>query len=778
MTPVSFEKMPKPAADHSRTATIFVQIASYRDSECQHTVRDLFEKAANPDRIHVGICWQYDPEEDAHCFEVESPRPDQVSFNPFHWSESKGLGWARYNTQVLYKGEDYTLTVDSHMRFIPGWDSEMIEQLAQCKADKPILSCSPAPYTPPNNLAVNPLPTIRRAMFFNAAGEMRFKGMYLSRAPETPLNAAFIAGGFVFSSAKLIEEVPHDPYVAFGQEESILAARYYTHGWDIFSPSKQIVYHYYREPEPPGTPKKEKRPLFWSDRDTRDLSILGQLRYYHIMQHRISDDPEVVRELDRYGLGTQRSLDEYIDYCGVDYRNHKLDEQKALRCSFIKDLDKWITRVHVPELDEADKRHPFFSGQLEHVQPKQTVPALKELKQPDARPSIVAGGNYTEVGSFLPFFSLPNQEGTQREVQLYGGNPTQIYFLPPDEATLAAFFKALEASQKEASTLGLYQIFIIPLKVSELAALYQRLNVSHQLWADENGELAAALGLPGDRLNGFALSAGLQVREYMTTSSPDSLIAGLLACQKKYAPDGAPQIIKPHAPVLLVKNVLTPDMRQELMDFWATNERHEGGVGSGKKTRVQKTAKIRTDCFIRDKAFHARIDERLSRSLFPEIEKVYGIQVTRREDYKVGCYFADDGGFFSKHRDNFEYPLSYRRLAMTLVLNDDYEGGNLLFPEYTSDLYRIEGGDAVVFPCSLVHQVTPVTGGKRFVMISFYYGEPQAEHRAHLRQAIAGATAPADEWKVIAGLSPDYDNELSRYDNIPRNQWSHTYNKI
>ena len=31
--------------DNNQTApTIFVQIASYRDVECQHTVKDLFEK--------------------------------------------------------------------------------------------------------------------------------------------------------------------------------------------------------------------------------------------------------------------------------------------------------------------------------------------------------------------------------------------------------------------------------------------------------------------------------------------------------------------------------------------------------------------------------------------------------------------------------------------------------------------------------------------------------------------------------------------------------------
>ena len=38
--------------------TIFVQIASYRDPECQWTVKDLFDKADHPERVYVGIFWQ------------------------------------------------------------------------------------------------------------------------------------------------------------------------------------------------------------------------------------------------------------------------------------------------------------------------------------------------------------------------------------------------------------------------------------------------------------------------------------------------------------------------------------------------------------------------------------------------------------------------------------------------------------------------------------------------------------------------------------------------
>jgi hypothetical protein len=43
--------------------TIFVNIAAYRDPECAATVRDLFEKAANPEDIAVAVVLQVEPED-------------------------------------------------------------------------------------------------------------------------------------------------------------------------------------------------------------------------------------------------------------------------------------------------------------------------------------------------------------------------------------------------------------------------------------------------------------------------------------------------------------------------------------------------------------------------------------------------------------------------------------------------------------------------------------------------------------------------------------------
>ena len=77
---------------------------------------------------------------------------------------------------------------------------------------------------------------------------------------------------------------------------------------------------------------------------------------------------------------------------------------------------------------------------------------------------------------------------------------------------------------------------------------------------------------------------------------------------------------------------------------------------------------------------------------------------------------------------------AHRRFAMTLNLNSGFKGGGLRFPEYGSDLYTPEAGDAVVFSCSLLHEATAVTEGQRYVLLSFMYDEESRQWSERFRR--------------------------------------------
>lgn len=332
--------------------TIFVQIAAYRDEECLPTVHDLFKKAANPDQVTVGICWQYDKESEAPFTYTE--RETQLRVHNVDIRESQGACWARYQTQQLYQGEDYTLQIDSHMRFIPEWDRVLLEEIAACPSPKPIITCPPAKYTPPDNLQDNPRPTVNGVKPWSKDFGVRSRGAFLSRHPEKPLNGAFICAGFFFAPGAVIEDVPYDPYLYFSEEEPTYAARLWTHGWDIFSATQAIVYHFYNVGEHKG-----KRTLHWDDHKDRYAFYRrrSRARFRHLFGIEPSTDPEVLKEIDRYGFGTARSLQDYEAYCGISFAKEEVTE-RALRCEFVENLASYLNRpkLYVPELDDEKKQ--------------------------------------------------------------------------------------------------------------------------------------------------------------------------------------------------------------------------------------------------------------------------------------------------------------------------------------------------------------------------------------------------------------------------------------
>jgi predicted 2-oxoglutarate/Fe(II)-dependent dioxygenase YbiX len=72
---------------------------------------------------------------------------------------------------------------------------------------------------------------------------------------------------------------------------------------------------------------------------------------------------------------------------------------------------------------------------------------------------------------------------------------------------------------------------------------------------------------------------------------------------------------------------------------------------------------------------------------------------------------------------------AHRRFAVTINLNDDYEGGELSFPEYGSRSFKPPIGCAVVFSCSLLHAVSAMIRGRRYAFLPFLYDEAAAKIR-------------------------------------------------
>jgi predicted 2-oxoglutarate/Fe(II)-dependent dioxygenase YbiX len=114
--------------------------------------------------------------------------------------------------------------------------------------------------------------------------------------------------------------------------------------------------------------------------------------------------------------------------------------------------------------------------------------------------------------------------------------------------------------------------------------------------------------------------------------------------------------------------------------------------------------------------------------ILPKNGGVLGAHVKR---YIVACYEAERSGFFRPHRDNTTKGTAHRRFAVTINLNAEaYEEGELRFPEFGSAIFKAPTGCALVFSCSLLHEVLPVTKGQHFAFLPFLYDEAGANIRA------------------------------------------------
>lgn len=265
----------------------------------------------------------------------------------------------------------------------------------------------------------------------------------------------------------------------------------------------------------------------------------------------------------------------------------------------------------------------------------------------------------------------------------------------------------------------------------ENAALAKRLKLPFLLLSDEEGQLHRAAGMAQDAApRTFFFDSLLRLEREISESGGGGQADAALAHAKARFAANRPQVAGLQAPALVVPNVLDPGHCQNLIAQWERSAKLENAVSSGSQNiRGNAKSKIRSDAYLMlgspecDELFRV-----LRRRLLPEVAKAFNFDVTRAEHFRIGCYDAAQGGFFAPHRDNVLALTAHRRFALTLNLNaGDYEGGYLRLPEYGTQLYAPPTGAATVFSCSLLHFVTPVTQGRRFVVVGFLWGESEQE---------------------------------------------------
>jgi len=299
--------------------TILVHTPAYREPELVPTIKSALENAEFPERIHFGICRQFNPEDKFD--NVDEFRNDKrFKIYDMNYIEAKGLPYARaiINDQLL-TDEDFVCQLDSHHRFDKNWDSTLIKWYYDLKDEgyNPLI-CGYSPYYDPfNDPAGRTMePWLSEAASFYPFGTIFIRpcGIPNWQSLTKPFPARFLSGHFAFGPNKWAREVRHDPDLYFSGEEIHLTVRSFTHGYDLFHPHRVVVWHATMREERAGMlvwddQSKRGDTMFWKQQDIGRSKIRQLLR---------TEDNGF--DLTGYDLGTVRTLRDYEKYAGIHFK--------------------------------------------------------------------------------------------------------------------------------------------------------------------------------------------------------------------------------------------------------------------------------------------------------------------------------------------------------------------------------------------------------------------------------------------------------------------------
>jgi hypothetical protein len=302
-----------------KLSRILVHLPAYREPELLPTINSALENAEFPERIHFGICRQYNPEDGFD--NVDEFRSDpRFKIKDILYTEAKGLAYARsvINEQLL-TDEEFVCQLDSHHRFDKNWDSTLIGWYDDLKNEghNPII-CGYLPYYDPFN---DPEKRVKEPWLSEAASFYPFGTIFIrpTGVPNwqnltKPYPARFLSGHFAFGPNQWAKEVRHDPNIFFAGEELNLSVRSFTYGYDLFHPHRVVIWH--------ATMREERNGmLIWDDQHKRGDSTwwkandVGRARIRQLLG--VEDGGF---DLGPYGLGNKRTVRDYEIYAGIHFK--------------------------------------------------------------------------------------------------------------------------------------------------------------------------------------------------------------------------------------------------------------------------------------------------------------------------------------------------------------------------------------------------------------------------------------------------------------------------
>jgi len=365
------------------TSLIHVSIASYRDPQCPDTLLSLFYNSVNPKSVRVKLLLQNDHNNDVDCVEEycqlatkmkgkrrgnvgriahhgDCPHSDQIHVRRMNADVAAGPMHARSIVSEMVAtshadGEidtqDFCLSVDSHTEFGHDWDKDMVEMFYEAENEYAILSTRPADLNQfgTTEEGYRQVPHLCSVTFTTSNVRMGESGVARNLSKPKLTNGVW-SSAMSFSKCHAELKVPVDPHApnVFDGDEFNRAVRFWTYGYDIYTPNRIAITHDYQRS------RENSMALKWKRSD--DASWNSILKESHVRLKTLAgmpggekDESKVLRlQKSKFGLGDRRSLEQFIAFSGIGIATSEFPLDGKSRCGNLQ----WVSfPEHVKGVD-------------------------------------------------------------------------------------------------------------------------------------------------------------------------------------------------------------------------------------------------------------------------------------------------------------------------------------------------------------------------------------------------------------------------------------------
>ena len=414
---------------HETTTPIHLLIASFRDQLCPRTIHNAFQRAQNPHRIYIRVIEQTmadsDLVDDAGCWDryCSDYNPtncqefrNNVKIVPVDASKSKGptdarsklsamIHWDyvhRHNSEMVdlhpVEIQDFCMQTDSHMDFSDNYDTLLMEMHERTQNDYAVLSTYVADISQ-NNQDERTVPNLCMVTFTTTIRNWGTKECIQLTKPK--LTNAMWGAGLSFHRCHAELVVPVDPYLdnVFDGEEGSRGIRFFTHGYDVYTPDRVLVTHDYKKHQSNpvvhswgGSLRKHQNNKTKNGNDQKivwpflqaieaarpNVTIFGTKRVNLLLgigppptNPAMQVEQHAIRT-GRFGFGTRRSLQQAIEFTGIDLPNRKM---VANKCGNLL----WVPYEEHPDYGISEVLSRGLAGGIIDGDPTRTVVTTRIL---------------------------------------------------------------------------------------------------------------------------------------------------------------------------------------------------------------------------------------------------------------------------------------------------------------------------------------------------------------------------------------------------------------